>query len=478
MSTSPKFCAECGASLLEGAKFCPQCGAKTAVAAAPAPAAVETPAKAPSAEVPAATVHKPQVQQHDEHHRSKAVHTAYEGDGFVDPLAAVLKGRDDEGDGDDQLGLPPTEAGHGKKSFPMGLIALGFFLVVAIGIVAYVATNAEMNARFQCAVLGKLDKCETDEDRQFALDQAEKKEEVELMTHHYGNFDLGFTPEKDTSVTITQKRYEETRDAFVKRIRDGATDARSLKDKKIGEWKQGKSADGQTKGFIAFSATPANPVTWQPMPGKDLVLPMVLSNLPLLEKEQADGTGKRLTYEDVKAIEKRKQEPEKAAKEGETVHGQDPTLKIKTTDISTWIYEIHLSAVGYKPRDILFFEQPAPPDVDPKKLEAAGWTVRKFKRTPDGKFVIDNAAFDLLPEPKTIQTRYIQGLKEQYCLQQSKDYQGKTEQGKKDAEELLWEQKAFTKELLDIAHQNDADPEFMALKEKEFKGYECPKMGP
>lgn len=468
MSTSTKFCAECGASLLEGAKFCPQCGAKTGSAAAKA--------EAPAAAAPAAKAesHRPHVQEHDEHHRSKAIHTAYEGDGFVDPLAAVLQGKDEDGDGNDQLGLPPTDAGHGPKSFPMGLVALGIFLAVAIGIVAYVATNAEMNARFQCSILGKLDKCETDEDRQFAIDQAEKKEEIELMTHHYGNFDLGFTPEKDTSVTITQKRYEEARDAFVKRIRDGAADARSFKEKKTGEWKQGKSADGQTKGFIAFSATPASPVTWQPMPGKDLVLPMVLGNLPLLEKEQADGNGKRLTYEDVKAIEKRKQEPEKEGEAG----GQDKALKIKTTDISTWIYEIHLSAVGYKPRDILFYEQPAPQDVDTKALEKSGWTVRKFKRTPDGKFVIDNAAFDLLPEPKTIQTRYIQGLKEQFCLQQSKDYIGKTEQGKKDAEELLWEQKAFTKELLDIAHQNDADPEFIALKDKEFKGYTCPKLGP
>ena len=114
-------------------------------------------------------------------------------------------------------------------------------------------------------------------------------------------------------------------------------------------------------------------------------------------------------------------------------------------------------------------------DLDAKKLEADGMTLRAFKRRPDGKFVIANASFDMLPKPETIRTRYIQLLKELHCLRKSKEYEGRNEQGKAVAEDLIWEQKAFSKVLREIAEKNEGMEDWEEYKKKEFTGYQCPK---
>ena len=79
----------------------------------------------------------------------------------------------------------------------------------------------------------------------------------------------------------------------------------------------------------------------------------------------------------------------------------------------------------------------------------------------------------MLPFPRTIQTSYLGVLKELHCLQISKEYLAKSQQGKVDAEQLIWDQKAFTKETQEIAKKNDGDPEFEKLKEEGIKAYKC-----
>jgi hypothetical protein len=335
-----------------------------------------------------------------------------------------------------------------------------------------IGSDDELSARFQCSVLGQRAKCMTADDKLWEIEQQEKKEEMELMTHHYGGFDLTFYPERDTSFTLRQRRYEEVRADFVKRVREGDDDRRALKDTKVGVYKTGKNHEGVIKGIIEFKANPPKPITFEPEQGKELILPLSLTELPILEREQADENGVRLSAAAVKKLEQERLNP-KMDEQGNLV--MTKRVKVKTLAISTWVYEIELFAPGYKPRKIFFYERPAPPDMDVKQMEKDGITAKPFKRRPDGRFVIDNASFDLIPEPKTLQTRYIQLLKETYCMKSSKEYKGRTEQGKKDAEDLLWDQKAFTPELRDIAQQNDEDPEFIKLKEAEFKGYKCPK---
>jgi len=293
------------------------------------------------------------------------------------------------------------------------------------------------------------------------------------VTHHYGGFDLAFSPESDVSFTLKQLRYEEKREDFVKRVREGADDRRELKETKPGVYSTAKGKEGVIKGRIRFSANAPAAITYKPEQGKELILPLSLSDLPLLEREQVDGNGKRLTADDIKKLEELKNNAERDEL-GRPIYG--PELKVRTMAISTWIYEVELTAPGFHSRKVVFFEPPIAPGIDMKKLEKEEKvTFKAFKRRPDGRFIIDNASFDLLPEPKTIRTRYVQVLKELHCLRLTREYQGRSEQGKKDAEELIWEQKAFSPELRDIAHQNDEDPEWLAYKDEQFKGYQCPK---
>jgi len=466
MST-PKFCMECGTSLNPGAKFCASCGAK--VDAPAAATASEPPAKAePAAKADAAKDDRPSAPSLEAAPPAPAAKPkAAEPAPKRAAVAALIASDDDD---DDQLAMPSGSAAAGDKApKPIGMFVMIGFVVVIIGAGVFIGSNEELNARFRCNVLGNKAACITEEDRMFEIEQAEKKEEIELMAHHYGGFDLSFTPENETSFTIRQHRYEEPRADFVKRIREGGTDTRVRKVTKVGVYSEKKLPDGVIKGNVAFSADGGAAVTYQPVQGKTLVLPLALPELPLLEREQVDGNNKPLSIDDIAAIEKAKEAGgENAPKKAE--------LKVKTVAVSTWVYEIELSATGYKPRKVYFYEAPSPPDLDVKKLEAEGHSVRAFKRRPDGRFVIDNANFDLVPEPRTLWTRYIQAQKEIYCLQQSAEYKGKSDQGKADAEALLWEQKAFTKDLLDIAHQNDADPEWLKYKEEQFKGYTCPKL--
>jgi hypothetical protein len=512
MST-PKFCAECGFSLQPGAKFCPQCGTPQKVAA---PVVVPEPkveAK-PEPKVQAPAAPEPAKADSGDHHMAR-----HDGGSFVDPLASLLSGTPDHEDEDnDELGPPidqddlPDVAPQ-KKSYG-GSLAFGILGIVVIGIVAYVALNEESNARFQCSVLKVQEKCETDEDRAFRIEQAQKQEENEYMVNHYGAFDLQFSPDADTVVVITQKRYEETRADYLARFRDGGEDKRGFKEKRTGVYTTLANKAGQSVGGIAFKSDascnkpaecpdpsaaaavaaeagaqpdalalppPSNAkptmlptcATWAPTKGKKLVLPMSLQNLPLLEKEQADGNDKRLTAEDIKIIDEKRKDPPRDSDGNPIV---DASLKVHSVALSSWVYEVELASCGYKPRKVMFYEHPAPPGVDVKKLESEGWTVRKFKRTPDGRFVIDNAAFDLLPEPHTYRIRYIQLLKELYCLKESPEYKGKTDQGKKDAEELIWVQKSVVGELRDIAKQNDLDPKFVEYRDALLKSYECPKI--
>jgi len=218
---------------------------------------------------------------------------------------------------------------------------------------------------------------------------------------------------------------------------------------------------------------PSGPISWWPKPNQKLTLPMSVQNLPMLEKEQADGTGKRLTADMVADIVKQQEAGIAAPKKEGEEKKPDPTQDLKTVAVSTWTYEIRLWAPGHEQRGVLFYDDPLPPDVDKPKLAKEGWTLRKFKKMPDGKLVIDNAGFDLLPKPETIRAKYLVVLKELHCLRQTKEYQGKSQQGKVDAEQLIWDQKAFTKEWQDISHKNDGVPEFEKMKEEAFKGLDC-----
>jgi hypothetical protein len=474
--TKPKFCSKCGNPLSVGSSFCSECGAPISVqatapkvaeeasAATPATEAPdldvgEAPAAAPEMEAPAEDVEAPApAPDPDDHHD--------------DSIAAMLTVSDDD-DLDDHLAMPDDGEGPPKREVPLGTIALACFFAVIVAMAVIISSNDELSARFQCNILGDRAKCVTEADKLWEIEQAEKREEIELMTHHYGGFDLAFSPETDTSFTLRQLRYEEKRDDFVKRVREGADDRRELKQTKPGVYSTGKGKEGVIKGLIRFSANAPATVTYKPERGKELVLPLSLSELPLLEREQIDGNGKRLSGDDIKKLEELKNEA-KRDELGRPIYG--PELKVRTMAISTWIYEVELAAPGYHTRKVVFYEPPIAPGIDMKKLEKEEKvSFKAFKRRPDGRFVIDNASFDLLPEPKTIRIKYIQVLKELHCLRLSREYMGRSEQRKKDAEELIWEQKAFTPELKDIAHQNDEDPEWLAYKESEFKGYECPK---
>ena len=219
--------------------------------------------------------------------------------------------------------------------------------------------------------------------------------------------------------------------------------------------------------------TPTGPISWWAKKNQKLQLPMAVQNLPILEKEQTDGNGKRLTADAIAEIIKL-QEAGGAPKPAEGEEKKpDPNQEVKTVAVSTWTYEIRLWAPGYEQRNILFYDDPLPPDADKKKLEAEKWTLRKFKRMPDGKLVIDNAGFDLLPKPETIRGKYLAVLKELHCLKLTKEYEGKSQQGKTDAEELIWDQKAFTKEWQAIGKKNDGVPEFEKMREEAFKGLDC-----
>ncbi len=531
MSTTPKFCPECGAPLNEGAKFCAGCG--TSVAAN---------AKISETPVPKADV----LDEPDptDHHAHKAKHA---GGKFEDPLAHLLD-KDDEDDHskdqldrEDRLEMPEADALPVKKAPPIALIALLALGALVLGIVVKISTDDELSSRIQCNLLGKADKCITDEDRQAEIECKEKEEEINLMTARYGQFDLNFDPPKDTSVLIVQKRYEEDRSSFIARVSGSvpckaqadcpanyectgaegnkkcivkagsAGDNRVLKTKKVGDFKQmPKAEDGTSKGVISFMTEDAwkekhandpaptpppppappkadepppppavppspphvGPITWEPKPNKELQMPMSLATLPLLEKEQEDGNKKRLTWEDIKKIEEMKNTPKKDA-EGNVV--KDPATSVKTVAVSTWVYEIELTAPGYLPRKVLFYDDPSPPDLDIKKLEKEGWTTRKFKRTPDGKYLIDNAAFDLTPTPRVLANRYMQYTQQSKCMKEAPEWKGKPDQGKKDSDDLLWEQLMFTKEKREIALKLEDDPEFKAWRDLIMKDYKCPK---
>ncbi len=544
MSTTPKFCAECGAPLAARAKFCASCGKPTA-----APKAEQAP-PIPVVEstLPIADV---QVQElvddpePDDHHAHKAKHA---GGKFEDPLAHLLDKEDDDDhskdqlDKEDALEMPEADVAPVKKAPPIALIAMLALGALFAGIVVKVSTDEELNARLQCNLLGKADKCITDEDRQAEIERKEKEEEINLMTARYGQFDLNFDPPKDTSVLIVQKRYEEDRASFIARIagsvpckaqadcptnyectggegnkkcivKAGSSgDNRALKTKKVGDFKQlPKAEDGTSKGVISFLTEDAwkekhandpapvpptppappkaddpppppaippspphvGPITWEPKPNKELQMPMSLATLPLLEKEQEDGNKKRLTADDVKKIEEMKNGPQEKDKEGNVV--KKPEMAVKTVAVSTWVYEIELTAPGYLPRKVLFYDDPSPPDLDLKKLEKEGWTTRKFKRTPDGKYLIDNAAFDLTPTPRVLANRYMQYTQQSKCMKEAPEWKGKPDQGKKDADDLLWEQLMFTKEKREIALKLEDDPEFKTWRDLIMKDYKCPK---
>lgn len=457
MSSTPKFCAECGGPLLDGAKFCPGCGAKvtaapTAGTAAPAVAPVGG-VGAPAAAVPSAgataSAAAAAAADDDPHARSHARHS---GGKFDDPLAHIL-----EDNADGHLGRPEEgDIVTGKKPFPWGIVVMVVFPAFLVGLLVFIFTDEERSAAIQCRVLGRKDKCETEADKRFALEQAEKREEMELMGHHYGNFDLSVGPEDAVEVlhlTITQRRYEENRADYVKRIRDGGEDKRAPKEAKSGVYSQGKAVDGQIKGVISFTGT-AGTATWQPDPSKKvkLLMPLTLANLPLLEKEQADATGKRLSATDVDRVAK---ELDNLPRDEDGHRIVDDAHKIRTTDLSTWVYEIDMQGPGWQGRKVVFYEHPAPPGVDTKSKDDGSYVARKFKRSPDGRFVIDNSSFDLLEQPLTIRHKYVGVQKDLHCVRQTADYKGKTDQGKKDSEDLIWEQKAFTRERRAVAEAND-----------------------
>ncbi|MBI5607541.1 MAG: zinc ribbon domain-containing protein [Deltaproteobacteria bacterium] len=505
MSTgSPKFCAACGHALQPGAKFCPDCGEKLT------PAQVAEQAKIEEKKAEAATAEPAPAAPTKAEPKKAAPAPSSDGD-HDDHLPPP--------DHDDDLDELHPHKLHKGPSTPV--IAGGIALVVMLGAVLFLTSNPERLAAFQCRVLGQADKCETEAMKLAKLKKQQNEEEQQLMVSAAAQFDLGFDP-KESWVTIVQKRYEEPRDDFVKRVRDNGPDNRKLVETRFGDYvvSKAKGEQGQIKGAIAFVTAeewtakhsspdtqpalipeppppppkpgdppppppppvpvpPKGPISWWPKKNQEITLPMAVQNLPMLEKEQADGSGKRLTAEAIAELQKKIEEAASInaapKKEGEEVKKDDPVKDIKTVAVSTWIYEVHLWAPGYFQRDIVFYDDPLPPDLDKKKLEADKWTVRKFKKTPDGKLVIDNASFDLLPEPRTLQGRYIRVLKEIHCLKQSKEYQGKSAQGQKDDEELLWEQAAFTKEKKEIAMKNDGDPQFEAERQKMLKEAKCEK---
>ena len=472
--TKPKFCSKCGNPLSVASQFCSECGTPLAVQAtapkvADEAAVAAAPSAAPVAPVLDVSEPAPEVTPEPAPATAEAAEQA-----FVDPIASVLAGVDDDDDDlEDHLAMPEDGAGPAKRELPLGMISLGGFVAVLVTMAVIISTNDELNARFQCNILGQRSMCITEDDKIWEIEQAEKREEIELMTHHYGGFDLAFSPEKDTSFTLRQQRFEEDRTDFVARIREGAEDRRTLKESKLGVYSTGKSKEGVIKGLIKFTANAPEAVTFKPDASKELILPLSLADLPLLEREQIDGNGKGLTADDIKTLEDKKNNTPRD-EQGRQVFG--PEFKVKTRAVSTWTYEVEFTAPGYNPRKVVFYEPPMPPGIDMKKLEKEEKiTFKAFKRRPDGRFVIDNASFDLLPEPATIRIKYIQVLKELHCLHLSKEWLGRSEQGKKDADELIWEQKAFSPELKEIAHQNDEDPEWKVYYDEQFKGYECPK---
>ncbi|MBM4341840.1 MAG: zinc ribbon domain-containing protein [Deltaproteobacteria bacterium] len=477
MSSAPKFCAECGAPLAENAKFCAGCGKPVATATAPVPVVADAAPTAGPAAKPGAAQPVPPADDHDD-----------------DGELPMPKGLDDI----EKPGRP----------LPVAAISVGAVLAVVVGLVLFLTSNPERLAAFQCRVLGQADKCETEAMKLKKLERQKNEEEQQLMVSVVAQFDLQFAPKESTWATVVQKRYEEPRDDFVKRVRDSGPDNRKLVETKFGEYKQAAAKDGQIKGAIAFvtesdwtaahsagdakpalipedppppppappppppPVPPTGPISWWPKKDQSLTLPMSVQNLPMLEKEQADGNGKRLTADDVAKIIALEEAGGAKSKEGE--EGKpDPTKNVKTIAVSTWVYEIRLWAPGYEQRNIVFYDDPLPPDLNKKKLEADKWTLRKFKRMPDGKLVIDNAGFDLLPFPRTIQTRYLVVLKELHCLKLTKEYEAKSQQGKVDAEQLIWDQKAFTKEEQEVAKKNDGDPAFEALKAEAIKQVKC-----
>ncbi len=476
---TPKFCSECGTPLKEGARFCSECGHP---APAAAPAADAKPAEAaPVVEEQSAADEKPVAIEQpaaapavsdagDDHKHAK--HTG----GFVDPVAALLAADpddDDEAEMADSLAMPDADGSAGGRHLPVGAIAVGAFVLVMVAMTVVIATNDELSARFQCQVLKNTQKCVTEDDHLFAVQQQKKKEELALMTHHYATFQLGFAPEKETSFTLRQRRYEESRDEFIKRVREGTPDNRTQKEVRVGAYEIGKSAEGVTKGLIRLAAGKTEGPTYTPMEKKELILPIPLNELPVLEREQViEGTAKRLTADEITVLEEKSRNP-KRDDEGHLVE----EAKVETVAMSTYIYEIEFTATGYYPRKVIFYEDPPPPDVDLKQLKTdESVSLKPFKRRPDGIYTIDSASFDLLPEPRTIQTRYLQVLKEIHCVKKSKEYEGKSDQGKADAELLIWEQKAFTEQLKAIALENEKDEEFLTTKEEIFKTYQCPEI--
>lgn len=552
---SPKFCPACGHKLLPGAKFCPECGEKLEVASAAAPAeptaavakAAAEPAKSVEAAKPVepAKPAEPAKPVEPAKPASKAAAPAATAASSAAPAAkqdsikALLGGGSDHDDHDEDDGRLPHPGAHKsddedapmpkrRRGIPTPVIALAAAGLVIVSMGGYLASNPERLAAFQCHVMGKADKCETEQMRLNKLKKQKAEEEQQLMVPVMGAFDLSYGPKEIGWITIVQKRYEESRDEFVQRVRDNGTDSRKLVETRFGDYQIGKSKseDGRRTGSIAFvsledwkgkhtgeaapslipdppppplkpgetppppppppAKPPEGPITWWPQKVKtkdatgketevlqEIALPISVQGVPMLEKEQADGTGKRLTAEAIADLQKKLESAPKP-KEGEEAKA-DPSTEVKTVAVSTWTYEVHLWAPGYYPRNILFYDDPLPPDLEKKKLEAEKWTLRKFKKQPDGKLVIDNASFDMLPEPRTIQTRYLRVLKELHCMRLSKEYQGKSEQGKKDDEDLIWEQNAFDRDRREIAVKNDGDAEFEKLKEQMVKDAQCEK---
>ena len=86
MSTTPKFCPECGAPLAAGAKFCAACGTSVA-------------ANAKISETPVPKADVLDEPDPEDHHAHKAKHA---GGKFEDPLAHLMDKEDETVD--DQIG--------------------------------------------------------------------------------------------------------------------------------------------------------------------------------------------------------------------------------------------------------------------------------------------------------------------------------------------------------------------------------------